>query len=249
MRKYKILKANLNVADLIYSTAFKAIHFLIDLGRRYQKEPTLITGRAIRGDRRGRTRRAMVRHHSQGEILRIVDMEGQQGGRFHLLQCEKRQRNLRQYRHGAACFASFSAQGRCPLLEPCQPDVHDDRRHHRQSDTICGCCSAEINFLRYQVKNTPSCRANFLRELSKHGLDSRSLVPNVNFFMNIPFDANGEFQFKAPLSRPGDHVDLAAEDGLPRHDLQLPADSQSGEQFQSDAGGVWLRLQGSNRSS
>jgi uncharacterized protein YcgI (DUF1989 family) len=29
--------------------------------------------------------------------------------------------------------------------------------------------------------------------------------------MNIPIDANGELQIKAPLSRPGDHVDLAAE--------------------------------------
>jgi hypothetical protein len=76
---------------------------------------------------------------------------------------------------------------------------------------ICGCCSAEINFLRYRVKDTPSCRANFLRELSKHGLDSRSLVPNINFFMHIPFNANAEFEIKAPLSRPGDRVDLAAE--------------------------------------
>jgi hypothetical protein len=41
--------------------------------------------------------------------------------------------------------------------------------------------------------------------------DSRTLVPNINLFMNIPIDANGELQIKAPLSRPGDHVDLAAE--------------------------------------
>jgi len=78
-------------------------------------------------------------------------------------------------------------------------------------DTICGCCSAEINYLRYKVKDTPSCRANFLRELAKYGLDSRSLVPNINLFMNIPIDANGELQIRAPLSRPGDHVDLAAD--------------------------------------
>jgi uncharacterized protein len=78
-------------------------------------------------------------------------------------------------------------------------------------DTICGCCSAEINYLRYKVKDTPSCRANFLRELAKYGLDSRSLVPNINLFMNIPIDANGELQIRAPLSRPGDHVDLAAQ--------------------------------------
>jgi urea carboxylase-associated protein 1 len=94
------------------------------------------------------------------------------------------------------------------LANPMFTMIEDTIGNH---DTICGCCSAEINFLRYKVKNTHSCRANFLRELSRHGLDSRSLVPNINFFMNIPFSANGEFQFKPPLSRPGDHVDLAAE--------------------------------------
>jgi hypothetical protein len=80
-----------------------------------------------------------------------------------------------------------------------------------QHDTVCGCCSADINFLGYGVKDTPSCRSNFIRELSRNGLDSTHLVPNINFFMNIVFDAQGAISFKPPRSEPGDYVDLKAQ--------------------------------------
>jgi urea carboxylase-associated protein 1 len=171
----------------------------------------LITGRAIRGDvvvAPGEPWSDIIR---KGEILRIIDMEGQQAVDFICFNAKNVNEtydNTVTVRLASRPFLRKGDVLYSNLANPMFTMIEDTIGNH---DTICGCCSAEINFLRYQVKNTPSCRANFLRELSKHGLDSRSLVPNVNFFMNIPFDANGEFQFKAPLSRPGDHVDLAAE--------------------------------------
>jgi uncharacterized protein YcgI (DUF1989 family) len=36
-------------------------------------------------------------------------------------------------------------------------------------------------------------------------------VPNVNFFMNVPLDAAGDFAVADGLSPPGSHVDLVAE--------------------------------------
>lgn len=171
----------------------------------------MITGRAIRGDvvvAPGEPWSDIIR---KGEILRIVDMEGQQAVDFICFNAKNVNEtydNTVTVRLASRPFLRKGDVLYSNLANPMFMMIEDTIGNH---DTICGCCSAEINFLRYQVKNTPSCRANFLRELSKHGLDSRSLVPNVNFFMNIPFDANGEFQFKAPLSRPGDHVDLAAE--------------------------------------
>ena len=147
----------------------------------------------------------------KGEILRIIDIEGQQAVDFICF-------NANDFNETYDTTVTVRLVSRpflrkddvlySNLANPMFTMIEDTIGNH---DTICGCCSAEINFLRYKVKNTPSCRANFLRELSRHGLDSRSLVPNINFFMNIPFTANGEFQFKPPLSRPGDHVDLAAE--------------------------------------
>ena len=147
----------------------------------------------------------------KGEILRIIDMEGQQAVDFICFNAHDTKEtydNTVTVRLAARPFLRKGDVLYSNLANPMFTMVEDTIGNH---DTICGCCSAEINYLRYKVKDTPSCRANFLRELAKYGLDSRSLVPNINLFMNIPIDANGELQIRAPLSRPGDHVDLAAE--------------------------------------
>jgi len=147
----------------------------------------------------------------KGEILRIIDMEGQQAVDFICFNAHDTKEtydNTVTVRLAARPFLRKGDVLYSNLANPMFTMVEDTIGNH---DTICGCCSAEINYLRYKVKDTPSCRANFLRELAKYGLDSRSLVPNINLFMNIPIDVNGELQIRAPLSRPGDHVDLAAE--------------------------------------
>jgi len=147
----------------------------------------------------------------KGEILRIIDMEGQQAVDFICFNAHDTKEtydNTVTVRLAARPFLRKGDVLYSNLANPMFTMVEDTIGNH---DTMCGCCSAEINYLRYKVKDTPSCRANFLRELAKYGLDSRSLVPNINLFMNIPIDANGELQINAPLSRPGDHVDLAAE--------------------------------------
>jgi uncharacterized protein len=146
----------------------------------------------------------------KGETLRIVDVEGQQAVDFICFNAQDTREtydNTVTVRLASRPFLRKGDVLYSNLAKAMFTMVEDTIGNH---DTICGCCSAEINLLRYRVKDTPSCRANFLRELARHGLDSRSLVPNINFFMNIPFGANGEFAIKAPLSRPGDYVDLAA---------------------------------------
>jgi urea carboxylase-associated protein 1 len=79
------------------------------------------------------------------------------------------------------------------------------------NDTIFGCCSAESNWVRYGVKDTPNCRDNFLRALRAFGLGRKDLVPNVNFFMSIPIDADGHSEIRAGPSKAGDFVDIVAE--------------------------------------
>jgi uncharacterized protein len=78
-------------------------------------------------------------------------------------------------------------------------------------DTLGGCCSAESNFVRYGIKDTPSCRANFIAELACWGLGPSEIVTNVNFFMNVPVRQDGGMAIEAGLSKPGDHVELVAE--------------------------------------
>jgi urea carboxylase-associated protein 1 len=78
-------------------------------------------------------------------------------------------------------------------------------------DTIGGCCSTEANYLRYGVEGTPSCRNNFLAALAEHGLGSRDLPANLNFFMYVPVNEDGSTEILEGKSEPGDYVDLVAE--------------------------------------
>ena len=80
-------------------------------------------------------------------------------------------------------------------------------------DTSAGCCSCESNSVRFghDARNLHACRENFILELSRHGMSKRDIVPNINFFMNVPISPNGAMTIDDGISAPGDHVELRAE--------------------------------------
>ena len=80
-------------------------------------------------------------------------------------------------------------------------------------DTSAGCCSCESNSVRFghETRNLHACRENFILELSRHGMTKRDIVPNINFFMNVPISPNGAMTIDDGISAPGDHVALRAE--------------------------------------
>jgi urea carboxylase-associated protein 1 len=80
-------------------------------------------------------------------------------------------------------------------------------------DTSAGACSCESNTVRfgYHTRYLHACRENFLIEAARHGLSKRDIVPNLNFFMNVPIDPSGNFTVVDGVSKPGDHVDMVAE--------------------------------------
>jgi uncharacterized protein len=82
-----------------------------------------------------------------------------------------------------------------------------------QHDTSAGCCSCESNAVRFgeATKYQHACRENFILELSRHGLTKRDIVANLNFFMNVPIDPNGDFNVVDGISAPGNYVEITAE--------------------------------------
>ena len=80
-------------------------------------------------------------------------------------------------------------------------------------DTSAGACSCESNTVRFGqgTKYLHACRDNFLLEVSKHGMGKRDIVPNLNFFMNVPIEPTGEMTIVDGISAPGDYVELVAE--------------------------------------
>ncbi|TDW25690.1 hypothetical protein EV128_117120 [Rhizobium azibense] len=80
-------------------------------------------------------------------------------------------------------------------------------------DTSAGACSCESNTVRFGhgAKYLHACRDNFVLEISKHGMSKRDIVPNINFFMNVPISPDGKMTIVDGISAPGDYVELVAE--------------------------------------
>ena len=80
-------------------------------------------------------------------------------------------------------------------------------------DTCAGACSCEANTVRFghQTRFQHACRENFLLQAARHGMTKRDIVPNLNFFMNVPISPDGALVVADGLGAPGSHVALRAE--------------------------------------
>jgi uncharacterized protein len=146
-----------------------------------------------------------------GDLLRIVDLEGQQAVDFLAFSAA-----LPSDRYNAANTMKINGSiylGRGTKLYSDRAEVlltitADTVGRH---DTIGGCCSAWSNFARYGVTDTPGCHANFVAELACWSLGPADVVANVNFFMNVPVRQDGAMAIEPSQSKPGDYVELRAE--------------------------------------
>ena len=149
----------------------------------------------------------------KGQVLRIIDTEGQQAvdTLFYKLDdhAERYSAQDTLQAQGAAYITTgsrlLSNEGNVMLT------VTDDScgRH----DTSAGACSCESNTVRFghHTKFEHACRENFLLELSRHGMSKRDIVPNINFFMNVPIAPNGDLVIDDGISAPGSYVEMVAE--------------------------------------
>jgi uncharacterized protein len=152
----------------------------------------------------------------RGQVLRIVDVEGQQAVDTLFYRADDHserysaQDTLRA--QGSAYVglgtALRSSEGRTMLTV-----IADTCGAH---DTVAGACSCESNTVRFghETRYMHACRENFLVEAAKHGMDKRDLVANINFFMNVPIEPDGRLAIVDGVSAPGAYVELRAEMGV-----------------------------------
>jgi len=149
----------------------------------------------------------------RGQVLRIVDLEGQQAvdalfyRADHPEERYSAQDTLRAQRHAYVGLGTrlMSNEGNVLLTV-----IGDSCGRH---DTSAGACSCEANTVRFghHTRYMHACRENFTLELGKYGLSKRDIVSNVNFFMNVPIEPSGELAIVDGISAPGGYVDLRAE--------------------------------------
>lgn len=151
----------------------------------------------------------------RGQIMRIVDLEGNQAvdtifysaadpqERYSLTHTIQRQRGL----YLTTGSTLMSSEGR-PMLTI----VADTCGRH---DTLGGACACESNTVRYALhkRYMHSCRDNFMLAIAHAGqpLEKRDVVSNINFFMNVPVTADGRLTFEDGISAPGKYVEMRAE--------------------------------------
>lgn len=148
---------------------------------------------------------------AKGDVLRIVDLEGKQAvdflcynfadptDRYNAANTIKLNNNI--YLGKGAGLWSVRARKLMSI-------VADTCGSH---DTLYGCCSIEIDDVRFGQNNGAGCQGNFERELGRHGLGPKDIVANINFFMNVPVRPDGGVAIVEGLSGPGDYVELKAE--------------------------------------
>jgi uncharacterized protein len=150
-----------------------------------------------------------------GQVLRIVDVEGNQAAdtlfydahdaanRYSAVDTVREQGNI--YLTTGTKLMSIDGDVLMTI-------VADTCGRH---DTLGGACAAESNQVRYAIekKYMHACRDTFLlvaacctKELSK-----RDITANVNFFMNVPVTPEGKLTFEDGVSGPGRYVELRAE--------------------------------------
>src|SRR5690606_32750705 len=147
----------------------------------------------------------------EGHWLRIVDLEGCQGVDVMLYDANNHENrynagNTIKFNRSIYIGAGFRLYS--DLADILMTVETDTVGWH---DTIAGCCSSEANYLRYGIPDTPSCRNNFITELTKYGMGARDLPANLNFFAYLPVENDGTAAFADGKSKPGDYVKLSAQ--------------------------------------
>lgn len=150
----------------------------------------------------------------KGQRLRITDLQGRQGVDFLCYNADRSEERYHAPNTLKACGTLALTAGHVLYSDEARPIftlVADTCGAH---DTIGGCCSAPSNAMLYGVESCPGCRENFLQALAAYGMDRRDIVPNINFFCNVPVAPGGRLAdtvFVESRSKAGDHVELRAE--------------------------------------
>ena len=148
---------------------------------------------------------------AQGDVLRLIDLEGQQAVDFLCYDVEDptdRYCATNTIKVQGKLFVGKGTVLYSDLGKALFTVVGDTCGRH---DTIYRCCSEPNNFLRYGIRVTHSCFGNLVEALAKFGLDRSYIVRNVNFFMSVPVTIDGAVVNIYGHSAAGNYVDLRAE--------------------------------------
>ncbi|MBS9475499.1 DUF1989 domain-containing protein [Ancylobacter radicis] len=149
----------------------------------------------------------------KGHTLRIIDLDGQQVADFI---CFDRHNLVDKISPSTTVMVKgnihlttgdyIRSVDAYPMLKITQDTVG---RH----DILAGSCCPGLNRLRYGKKasHQPNCRENLAAVMEPYGVRLSEIPYTFNIFMNVPISPEGNIEVIAPVSKPGDFIDLRAE--------------------------------------
>lgn len=150
---------------------------------------------------------------ARGDTLRIVDLDGQQVADFICFD-----------KHDLADKISHSTtvmlKGNINLTTGDYIYSVDARRMLRitadtvgRHDILAGSCCRGLNRMRYgpEAEGQANCRDNLAAVMAPYGVRQSEIPYTFNIFMNVPIGPTGAIEVAAPVSKPGDFIDLRAE--------------------------------------
>lgn len=163
---------------------------------------------------------AQAYHLKKGEVVQVIDVDGQQCSDFMALRTAGLDKGIEQRIDstvtrsmvggaypGPGLFDKFYDSDMRPLLNVVQDTVG---RH----DTFALACTAR----GYEERGFPghvNCSDNISNALAPYGVEKRSAWPAINFFFNSWIDRHdNHIQSEESWSRPGDYVAMQAMDDL-----------------------------------
>jgi len=148
-----------------------------------------------------------------GESLRIIDLEGNQAVDCLLHLVADTAERYSAPDTMAAQGNIYLRVGTVLMSTEGNPMMTITGSTVERHDTIGGACSKESNTLRYghHTWHQHACVENFVLEQSRHAMGKRDIQSNINWFMNVPVEADGSLGIVDGISAPGLWVELRAE--------------------------------------
>lgn len=144
----------------------------------------------------------------KGTVLRVTDVSGQQVGDLVLFRADDvterfSQANTRKlentlYLHEGSRLWST----KCTVLASIERDTVN--RH----DILSSACSPYDYPIRFGITGHPSCLDNLRVALEPFGIAEHLIPDPLNVFMRQDLSPDGSLAVAAPLSGPGDHIDI-----------------------------------------
>jgi uncharacterized protein len=148
---------------------------------------------------------------SKGQVLRIIDVEGQQVAdlvAFNRRQLSEKLSVMNTISLNKQVFPRVGYVLYSDEANPMMTIIADTCGVH---DMLAGACSRFTNLRRYGVKDTPNCRDNLAAAVKPWGIGWKDVPFNMNVFMNCPIGADGTWSIQVPASKADDYIDFRAE--------------------------------------